>query len=91
MNYDSEILNQFLDYKKAKIFEKIKKVLRRRQTESDKKNYQIKSPNDKIECILCGGNYIRTLKCVHDKTKKHKRELDKIYEAVKEKDIKIYY
>lgn len=75
---DSIIKDQFLDMKRKFCDELIKKY----QKEYDNEYFKTKSPNDKIICQICGGNYTRHSKSKHDKTKKHQRRLNDIYEYI---------
>lgn len=61
----------------------IDQLINKQQRQHDKYYYPIKSTNDKIECIVCGGHYVRSLKSIHIKTKKHIRELDNIKQVFK--------
>lgn len=69
-------LNQFLKIKD----DFIRKSIIRCQNENDP--VENKTAKDKLNCVVCQGRYIRTLKCVHDKTKKHVRCLKDINEYV---------
>lgn len=46
-----------------------------------------KTPSDKINCLICNGKYIRSLKCLHEKTNKHKIALQKLQDELKKKLI----
>jgi hypothetical protein len=73
-----EIKNQFFLESKALI----KKIIKEKQNEINSETYEIKNPNDKIICIICNGKYTRGAKNVHDKTKKHISELNKLYKYI---------
>ena len=53
--------------------------LKKLQDQNNDKIYPNKNPSDKITCIVCGGHYTRSKKCVHDKSKKHLAMLDECY------------
>ena len=57
-------------------------LLKRLQDNSNDKSYSKKKPSDKITCIVCGGHYTRSKKCVHDKTKKHFNKLNERYQKL---------
>ena len=47
--------------------------------------YPEKKSTDKITCLICGGQYSRSVKSVHDKRKKHIKCLDEIYDYIFQK------
>lgn len=67
--YTPEQLEQFM----YAIQEKL--LLIKQKEEEDNKNKK-KDPNEKITCKICNGKYTRTNKATHEKTAKHKRELE---------------
>jgi len=54
-------------------------LLKKLQDISNDKIHPTKNPSDKIICIVCGGRYTRSKKCIHDKTKKHISNLENRY------------
>lgn len=60
----------------------INKKIKRKQSKLNSTKYKYKNPDDKLECIVCGGKFIRRIKCVHDRTSKHKKALEDIYDKV---------
>ncbi len=57
----------------------IKNIINEKQKKFDNGIYPDKDKHDKIICTICGGKYVRSLKCIHDKTKKHCKKLVEIY------------
>lgn len=74
-------INQFLEEYRDDIFNDILKKL---QKEYNDDQYPIKSTKDKLHCIVCGGSYTRSAKCIHDKTKKHQFKLNEIRDILTE-------
>lgn len=72
------IRDQFLENQYKMCDDLIKKYQKRK----DNKMYPIKRKNDKLKCVVCGGSYVRSLKCVHEKSKKHQNRLEEIYDYV---------
>ena len=44
-----------------------------------------KSPTDALECVVCGGRYIRKFRYIHFKTKKHNKAIQIIKDKLKAK------
>ena len=63
-----------------------KKIIK--ETQDDHDPYEKKSKNDKLTCIVCNGKYTRGQKFIHDKTKKHQTQLQKIDFMINEAMIK---
>jgi len=47
-----------------------------KQKGDEKKKGEKKDPNEKIICEICKGKYTRCNKSIHEKTQKHKREVE---------------
>lgn len=73
-----EIKNHFL----LESYDIINKIIKTKQSEHNNKNYDEKSPSDKLTCIVCNGNFTRKSKNVHDSTNKHKKALEKLYKYI---------
>lgn len=58
----------------------IDEMLKKKQKEYDAKKYQLKTPNDKLKCQICGGKYTRRSKASHDTSNKHVKEVQLIHE-----------
>jgi hypothetical protein len=58
----------------------LKEIVKKTQNNIDP--YEIKSKNDKLHCVVCGGKYIRSQKCIHLKTKKHQDKLEDIKDMI---------
>jgi rRNA maturation endonuclease Nob1 len=56
----------------------VKDIIKRKMKEHIKYTSQIKDPNKKYECPLCGGSFIRQKKSVHEKTNKHQNIVKRI-------------
>ena len=81
-NIETEDIN---NYVKDKLVEKKIKFcddsIKEYQKKYEKENYDGKlTKNDKVTCVVCGGTYIKSVKCIHDKTKKHQKKLQEIYD-----------
>jgi hypothetical protein len=70
-------INTELEKQRLNIINKKIKYLQRMY---EKENYDNCEKNNKVKCIVCGGTYVKSVKCVHDRTKNHKKYLNEIYE-----------
>ena len=60
----------------------IDKLIKKTQEEYNKSIYPEKTLSDKLTCVICGGKYVRSVKCIHYKRKKHIKKLNEIYDNV---------
>lgn len=44
-----------------------------------------KSPTDALECVVCGGRYIRKFRYIHFKTKKHNKAIQNMKDRLRAK------
>jgi hypothetical protein len=58
------------------------KFINKSQKKYTDEKYPTKSKNDSIQCIICGGRYTRSLKCIHDNTRKHQQGINDIYDYI---------
>jgi hypothetical protein len=52
------------------------KILLAKKTEEEANKHIEKKPTDKIVCKICKGKYTRSNKAKHEKTARHKREVE---------------
>lgn len=76
MSVHQIIKNQFFDNR----IDYCNDLIKKQQKEDD--NYIIKNLNDKINCSICGGKYVRYAKTKHIKTKKHQEAIKSIHDFV---------
>ena len=76
----TEIHNQMInDYQteKHKLIEKIIKKTQHNENMKMNPNY---TRHDKIKCVICGITYTKSIKCLHIKSKCHKKCMKQIFE-----------
>lgn len=78
-------ISSFLDEYRCNL---VKQVIKETQDEYD--SYEVKSKNDKLNCVVCGGKYTRSQKCIHDKTKKHLNKLEDVRDMINEAMIETF-
>jgi len=55
-----------------------KNIINRVQKEHEKEFHPDASKTTKIDCIICGGTYTKTVKCLHDRTKMHQKKVKEL-------------
>jgi len=74
MNFKTEYEN--------KCYKLFLSMLNNIQRKENEKMYIDKKPSDIMVCQLCNGNYTRANKTKHEKSKYHKKRLDKLFNFV---------
>lgn len=66
---------------------KLRKEIKKYQGE-----YALEIQDDNITCVICGGHYLKKARSIHNKSRKHEREFEKMYNYIYniENDIKKY-
>jgi hypothetical protein len=62
--------------------ESFKKFINKCQFEYSDSIYPDKSKYDRIDCLICGGHYTRQMKSHHEKTLKHLKGIDNLYDYI---------
>lgn len=71
MNIYSLITNQILETAE----EWRDKMIKKAQKQYDEEHFHVKTPYDKINCVVCNGKYARHAISKHKKTKRHQKGL----------------
>lgn len=75
---NSKDVENYLDENFEEVFDKMVHQMRKI------KNSQNEPIDDKhVNCSICGGRYNKSIKCLHDKTKKHVSALASIKDMIK--------
>jgi len=80
MDYDT--LLKVIIKNKVNDKESYEKFINKCQHEYSSSMYPSRSKYDKINCIVCGGCYTRHQKYHHEKTKKHLKQINGLYEYI---------
>lgn len=76
--YREDMINQFYPLR----HEFIISYIRRKQKEFNNISYPIRSDDDKLRCIVCGGKFMRRQKGMHNTGKKHQKMLNELIEIL---------
>ena len=83
-NINNEIRDQFLVKIKQLCNELFKELVKEQQKKYEEEIFDVKTRNDIVPCIICKGSFTRHQKCKHDKSKKHQKKLNEIYQCIKD-------
>lgn len=76
--------NNINDIVKTKFLERkigmYNKIIKEYQKEYEEANYENLTRNDRVVCVVCDGTYVKSVKCLHDRSKKHQKKLKELYD-----------